>query len=460
MHAKRECGLALVLAPFLFSLWLQMLSRRRTQCGPRFVLALVGLGFVPAGQAARMRPQHLLPYYPWRDGMPSERRGHAMATVGDGSVWMFGGYDDNLMVWSQELVKLDPVERRWHHVTASGPQPSARNNHAMIALKGTSLLLFGGNTGSKSLSKELWSFDILAAVWRQLTAQASGESGPWPSAREGHAMVAVNQTTALLFGGFIEDYSNVTDFNVVWSLDVSVSAVVWRKLTAAASSQRPSVGGYGYLVGQWAMIAVTSSRMLLFGGSTDSSSNSFYSELSELWSLDVSVPAVVWRQLTASESGPPLLSGHAMVALNSTRVLLFGGHTSCIWMGFRQWCPNDKLWVLEMSELWSLEQSSVPTVVWRQLTVSTSGQTPSARYAHSMVAVNSSRVLLFGGITGSGPWDGEEGDKYELLYNWTAGRPSDELWCCDLFSSTDRTVRWTLLNDVSVTTDELWKQGQ
>jgi hypothetical protein len=469
MDAKKECGLALVFAFLACSVWLMLPARRRAstwvrakQWGRWLFLALVGLACVTVGQAAaRLRPQHVLPYYPWRDGLPSERSGHAMATMGDGSVWMFGG-SDNFMGWSSELVKLDPVERRWHPVTTSGPRPSARFNHALVAVKGTSLLLFGGNTGS-SLSNELWSFDLLAAVWRQLTAQASAVFGPWPSAREGHAMVTINQTTLLVFGGSSEGFGNASDFNVVWSLDVSVSAVVWRKLTASVSSKRPSVSVY-QAVGQWAMIAVTNNSVLLFGASTVRQVGShvdehdgMVSELAELWSLDVSVPAVAWRQLTASASGPPSLSGHAMVALDSRRVLLFGGHTSCVWMGARQLCPNDKLWVLELSDLWSLDQSSVPAVVWRQLTVSTSGQTPSARYGHSIIAVNSSRVLLFGGITGSGPLDGEAGNQYELWYNWTSGRPSNELWCCDLVPSTDSTVRWTLLNDVGVTADELWR---
>ena len=134
-----------------------------------------------------------------------------------------------------------------------------------------------------------------------------------------------------------------------------------------------------------------------------------------------------------------------------------GGIQACEWMGVRQSCPNDKLWVLELSDFWSFDQSSVPTVFWRQLTVSTYGQTPSSRYGHSLIAVNSSKVLLFGGITGSGPLDGEAGNQHELWYNWTSGRPSNELWCCDLVPSTDGTVRWTLLNDVSVTPDELWR---
>ena len=107
-------------------------------------------------------------------------------------------------------------------------------------------------------------------------------------------------------------------------------------LTASASSKRPSVSVY-HAVGQWAMIAVANSSVLLFGGSTVRQNGShvdeqdgMVSELSELWFLDVSVPAVtlVCRQLTASASGPPSLSGHAMVALDSRRVLLFGGHTS------------------------------------------------------------------------------------------------------------------------------------
>ena len=63
-------------------------ARDRATWGPWTGIVLVVLSCLPAVHAAKTkpRPQMTLPYFPWRHGLPSARRGHAMAAAGDGSV--------------------------------------------------------------------------------------------------------------------------------------------------------------------------------------------------------------------------------------------------------------------------------------------------------------------------------------------------------------------------------------
>jgi hypothetical protein len=289
-------------------------------------LVLAVLSCLPAGQAAKPRPKRTLPYFPWREGLPSARAMHAMAAAGDGSVWLHGGLTEASSAPSDELVKLDPHERRWHAVTTAGPRPR-RIGHSLVAVNGNRLVLFGGrlDLSDDGLSDELWTLDLLAAAaWTLLTSpatsSASGVSSQRPSARWFHTMCAVGNT-ALLFGG----ETDLRRSDELWSLNVS--AAVWTLLTSpasGASSQRPSA--------RWGhTMCAVGSTALLFGGYTDSVDRreSGRGREHDLWSLNVS--AAAWTLLTSSASGassqrPSARYGHTMFAVGST-ALLFGGET-------------------------------------------------------------------------------------------------------------------------------------
>ena len=357
-------------------------------------------------QGAKLRPQHTLPFFPYRYGLPSGRTGHAMATAADGSVWMFGGVReeggfDGKREHLNDLLKLDLQERRWHNVTTTGPRPRGRESHAMTTVaNGTRLLVFGGKTGSLDntlVLDDTWTFNVLNAEWTQLTARVTGA---WPSARYGHAMVAVSDTRVLLFGGEFDSYTKLDE---AWTFNVLNTE--WTQLTAAGGGAWPSARSHH------AMAAVSDTRVILFGGQTEGSGSS-----DELWSLDV--PSTNWTQLTVGAPGawPSGRSGHAMAAVSNTRVLLFGGRGS--------------------DELWSLD---VPSTTWTKLTAGASGAWPRGRRDHAMAAVSDTRVILFGGDTGS--------------YS-----SSDELLSLDFLAAANHTVRWTWLNDENVTAEELWEQ--
>jgi hypothetical protein len=415
-----ECWLAVALALLaccwpLSCCWLLVAPAWRARTWDRVTvrwclwpgLSLVLLSCLPTGQAAKPRPQKQLGYKPWIDGLP-RRPGSAMATAGDGSVWVFGGIvgdiDDTDWKFSDDLYKLDPKERRWHAVTTSGPRPSARMLASMVAVRGRILVVFGGLQWAGSCS-DLWTFDLIAATWTQLTAEASAR----PPGLFGTAVVAIGDSM-LLFGGETGDLSLGEVSDQLWSLDVPTAA--WTMVTSVVSgTSGPRPSGRS----DHTMVAVNCTSVLLFGGRTVSG------ESDELWSLDL--PSAVWRLLSASASGasrPGPLS--KMVAVSESSVLFFDFQNS-----------NYILWSLDVS-----------SVTWTLIDGEASGASGPRRGGHAMalwrghtgVGVDSSSVLLFG-----------------EFYS-----PNDELWSVDLIPG-DRVWRWTLLNNVNVTKDEdLWEQ--
>ena len=410
------------------------------------VVSLVVLSCVPMGQAAKPRPHRELPYFPWQEGLPSGRNDFGMVTAADGSVWLFSGSgsaDQNY----HDLFKLDPHERTWHDMKTSGPWPSARRRHSMIALNGTRALVFGGSAFN-TLSSELWSLDMATVTWTLLVG--SGAPGPRPSARIWHSMVTLNSTHVLVFGGYscpdyaVECNSHQLDRGLVvsdelWLLDVpsrqwtlmdSADLGEPRPLMDSADLGEPRlrpIARYGH-----SMVALSSNRVLVFGGMSRSSDS-----LDDLWELHV--PTANWTRLGEPGERPSARWDHSMVALHSSRVLVFGGScqdSSCY--------PSSSC---GCNDLWELH---VPTANWTLLqrwSQSVGPNRPSAQSGHRMVALSSTRVLMFGGV-GNGircP---------RLIGGIPTFCHTNDLWSLDLPAG-DRSVYWTLLNLVNVTAEEL-----
>ena len=209
------------------------------------VVSLAVLSSVPGGHAAKPRPQREVPYFPWQEGIPGGRVEFGMVTAADGSVWLFGGFVDDGIYYgpTDELLKLDPHERRWHNIKLSGPRPTARSNHGMVALNGTHALVFGGFRDG--LFDELWVLDLLSPKWSLLGGRiydtyenliVTGPSlvgcGSWGGCDL--AMVALNSTRVLVFGGRDTWLGGMWDSsdNELWSLDLPTGdrSVCWTLL--------------------------------------------------------------------------------------------------------------------------------------------------------------------------------------------------------------------------------------
>ena len=140
---------------------------------------------------------------------PTGRHDHAMAAIGT-DIFVHGGtyyrccatienqqkrYDGG--GWSDELWKFSTTTETWVELTPTGDKPSARRGHAMVAI-GNLLFLFGGARGSK-ITYEYTDTTYPSVLSPAELWQYSKDTSTWgllwtgdePRPRYDHAMAAV-----------------------------------------------------------------------------------------------------------------------------------------------------------------------------------------------------------------------------------------------------------------------------
>ena len=295
-----------------------------------------------------------------------------------------------------------PVGLRWRALSPSGPSPSPRRDHSLVA-DGQRLFLYGGR-GNEPLG-DLWSFDTNEGTWAEIETDGA------PPARFGHnAVIDVARGRMVVFGG----QAGSAFFNDSWAFDLSSGR--WSELQPGESVPSPRYGaagafdprgrflishgftdagrfddtwGFGLDAESWTddspqgqrpverclVRAVWDSnpgRLLMFGGQTTDTPF-----LGDLWELVQDG----WRELVA-EPRPSPRNFYAMAFDGEGgRLVLFGGST--------QDGPVNDVWFFDSaSDSWSQE--------------STEGEAPSPRFGHDAVWMEGSRSLLvFGGRDGS-----------------------------------------------------------
>ena len=104
--------------------------------------------------------------------MYTPRAGHAGVVVDD-CLYVFGGSTLNTLL--SDVVRF--CVRRdssWQSVARSSPWPAARHGHTMAALNSSLIALYGGVTDASgsSVSSELWLFSIAVGSWQLVTVAA------------------------------------------------------------------------------------------------------------------------------------------------------------------------------------------------------------------------------------------------------------------------------------------------
>jgi len=191
---------------------------------------------------------------------PPARRGHAMVTTPSG-VLLFGGLDMNPTYYYFDDTWLFNTggtgTGTWTKLTTTTSTPSARYNHAMAALPGGNVLLFGGSTdGGNVLFDDTWLFTYDSAsktsAWTELFPTNA------PSARYSPAMAYDSQNgKVLLFGGV--DYSGYRNDTWLFCTD-GTGAGTWTETNTPIMETNTPTARNGHA------LATTPSRVLLFGG--------------------------------------------------------------------------------------------------------------------------------------------------------------------------------------------------
>ncbi len=232
---------------------------------------------------------------------PEARKLHAMTSVGDRILLLHGGRTNTGL--SNEMWHYEFEAGEWYRNPGLlGKQPSAREGHAMTAVNLT-VYLFGGNTGgdSTALSADFFSYSILEGVWTNLKNVSSGI----PDARQGHRLTSIAHKLYLLMGR--------TEFGL--SADIflyDTNSRVWRDLPSSPAARESFA------------LAAVGTRILLHGGLLGYDPNGDALRSNELWQLDT--VSLQWKFLPSLDNSAGR-DGHAMSSMG-TKICMFGGETA------------------------------------------------------------------------------------------------------------------------------------
>ena len=261
---------------------------------------------------------------PTTDG-PTARSEHAMATLSDGKVLMYGGYCPNwgtdcgndayifTLPSSMSSEIKGETGGTWTRV-ADGP--SIRYEHAMASLGDGRVLMYGGSGGSGHPLNDASIYTPSSSSSSDGNGEAGGTWTPTtdgPSARKNHAMVPLARGKVLMYGGMTTTYQK-SALNDAWIFQISssTSGGNWTQITDGPSARSyhamaplPNGNGRVLIYGGWDWNEVICGGAWVYESST--------------WS---GREGGTWTQVS---DGPSTRIYHAMTPLSDGKVLMSGG---------------------------------------------------------------------------------------------------------------------------------------
>ncbi|KAE8915635.1 hypothetical protein PF005_g6250 [Phytophthora fragariae] len=145
----------------------------------------------------------------WTTDCPAGRYGHAVASVDDDKMFVFGGWDGKKSM--NDLWAFDSVSFTWRRPKCSGKPPTPRQNLSMVDLSSNgeggplALLLYGGYTVMPDTlpvyNKDVYVFDIVSMAWSR--PRLVGEYPPGTFGQSmNHAGAGSGAELAVMLGGW------------------------------------------------------------------------------------------------------------------------------------------------------------------------------------------------------------------------------------------------------------------
>ena len=104
----------------------------------------------------------------------------AVVYENEGSMILFAGFLQGQR--TNDVVKYFFQENRWAKVALKGPQPKPRSGHSAVVHQG-SMWVFGGRDDDNNKLNDLWRFDVAAGTWQEIKPS----DGVYPLERSGHS---------------------------------------------------------------------------------------------------------------------------------------------------------------------------------------------------------------------------------------------------------------------------------
>jgi len=181
------------------------------------------------------------------------RAGHAGVVVDD-CLYVFGGTTLNALL--SDLVMFCVSDSSWHHVTPSSPWPHARHGHAMAAID-SEIFVYGGVVDQRGhVSGELWVYSVGLSQWRLV---ATADDSLRPPALSGHTLTAVDGRYLYVVGGRTSSGQFVSDVHVV--IMMTSGRARWQRQLSRGGRE-----AHRRLVGHSTVYDVDSRSLVVFGG--------------------------------------------------------------------------------------------------------------------------------------------------------------------------------------------------
>lgn len=139
---------------------------------------------------------------------PPARFSHAMTTGADGNIYLYGGQGADCEDLGDMWV-FDPAKQQWKEITPPKPSPPNRSGHAMATGGDGRIYLLGGSISSHLLD-DLWSFDPKRSNWIEINPPNRLMKG------SGYVMATGGDGRIYLFGG---GYENLGLLDDTWVFD-------------------------------------------------------------------------------------------------------------------------------------------------------------------------------------------------------------------------------------------------
>ncbi|UZJ51438.1 hypothetical protein CBS101457_000758 [Exobasidium rhododendri] len=323
--------------------------------------------------------------------VPGARWGQASALYGDSALIHGGktngdspgggGYTFTSGPATGELLLLNLTESfstaypPWTSINTSSSSissPSVAFHSISPIRKGSQLMLFGGDvldTSTSPSGNDSAYMLKLSASSSEASWSAADSSWGEPIRRIHHSAETDGKGSIWIMGGEKDDGSMI-QLDELWAFNQSATS-------PSFVQQSSPTGG---LVGATTTLLSDGTVLVLGGqnstGLQDLSSVSAYSITDKTWER-IATSGVN----STSQGYPAPRQGHVAVSLPDKRVFIHGGASSD--------------WSEAMSDAWILDWKASPPV-WSQMSTPSSSVVPSARFAHSAVAIGNRIVIMFG----------------------------------------------------------------
>eukprot|EP00249_Psilotum_nudum_P018031 c26606_g1_i1 orf=196-1587(+) len=169
--------------------------------------------------------------------LPSARDFAAGASLGNGKLVLYGGWDGSK--WLSDVYVLDTVSLEWSQLAVTGASPPSRCGHTVTMVE-KRLLVFGGRGGGGQIMGDLWALKGLfdeekeTLAWTQLKLP-----GQVPTPRCGHTVTA-GGTQLLIFGGHGTG-GWLTRYDIYYNdcIILDRASAQWKRLTLSSQSPPP-----------------------------------------------------------------------------------------------------------------------------------------------------------------------------------------------------------------------------